>query len=44
MTLLRPVSGFVDFVAEREAGRQRDIERQFVVESAKAEKGDVLHQ
>jgi hypothetical protein len=37
--LLMPVPGFVDFVADKVAGRARNIERQFALESAKAEKG-----
>jgi hypothetical protein len=36
--LCRSVSGFVDFVADREVGRRRDIDRQFAIESVKAEK------
>jgi hypothetical protein len=37
--LLRPIDGFVEFLAGREAGRQRELVRRFTLASAAAEKG-----
>jgi Putative peptidoglycan binding domain/Tetratricopeptide repeat len=37
--LLEPVAGFADFVTDRELARRREVDRQFAIESVKAEKG-----
>src|SRR5205823_5502043 len=37
--LLRPIKGFDEFLADREASRQRELVRQFAILGAKAEQG-----